>query len=160
VRWLKVRGDLLPNMHLPHAAAADADADADAGMGFCVFNNIAVAAAHALEARGLSRVAIVDYDVHHGNGTQVRRCVSPFHGWSSGPASMTMHIGNSMGQCSTPCFRAHWQTCDCHCYVPLCLPHLSRCIFKMNYDMQGQHTMFSSGNGGTCDGWRIAHKDS
>ncbi|WIA41232.1 hypothetical protein OEZ86_004845 [Tetradesmus obliquus] len=43
---------------------------ADQGMGFCVFNNIAVAAAHALEARGLSRIAIVDYDVHHGNGTQ------------------------------------------------------------------------------------------
>jgi acetoin utilization deacetylase AcuC-like enzyme len=40
-------------------------------MGFCVFNNIAVAAAHALEVRGLSRIAIVDYDVHHGNGTQV-----------------------------------------------------------------------------------------
>lgn len=42
-------------------------------MGFCVFNNIAVAAAHALEARGLSRIAIVDYDVHHGNGTQVQQ---------------------------------------------------------------------------------------
>lgn len=39
-------------------------------MGFCLFNHIAVAAAHALDARGLSRVAIVDFDVHHGNGTQ------------------------------------------------------------------------------------------
>jgi len=38
-------------------------------MGFCLFNSIAVAAAHA-RARGLERVAIVDYDVHHGNGTQ------------------------------------------------------------------------------------------
>jgi acetoin utilization deacetylase AcuC-like enzyme len=41
-----------------------------AAMGFCIFNNVAVGALHALEARGLSRVAIVDFDVHHGNGTQ------------------------------------------------------------------------------------------
>ena len=39
-------------------------------MGFCLFNNIAVAAAHALDAHGLARLAIVDFDVHHGNGTQ------------------------------------------------------------------------------------------
>ncbi|MDP1646327.1 MAG: histone deacetylase family protein [Thiobacillus sp.] len=39
-------------------------------MGFCIFNNVAVAAAHALEAHGLARVAIVDFDVHHGNGTE------------------------------------------------------------------------------------------
>ncbi len=39
-------------------------------MGFCFFNNIAVGAAHALAAHGLSRVAIVDFDVHHGNGTE------------------------------------------------------------------------------------------
>jgi acetoin utilization deacetylase AcuC-like enzyme len=39
-------------------------------MGFCVFNNIAVAAAHALEHHRLKRVAIADFDVHHGNGTE------------------------------------------------------------------------------------------
>lgn len=39
-------------------------------MGFCFFNNIAIAATHALEARGLERVAVVDFDVHHGNGTE------------------------------------------------------------------------------------------
>jgi len=38
--------------------------------GFCIFNNVAVAAAHALAAYGLKRVAIVDFDVHHGNGTE------------------------------------------------------------------------------------------
>jgi acetoin utilization deacetylase AcuC-like enzyme len=69
-------------------AAADAVMDSDIGsafcfvrppghhatpsraMGFCLFNNVAVAAAHLLERRGLDRVAIVDFDVHHGNGTQ------------------------------------------------------------------------------------------
>jgi acetoin utilization deacetylase AcuC-like enzyme len=44
-------------------------AERNRAMGFCFFNNIAIAAAHA-RARGLARVAIVDYDVHHGNGTQ------------------------------------------------------------------------------------------
>jgi acetoin utilization deacetylase AcuC-like enzyme len=44
-------------------------ATADRAMGFCLFNNVAVGAAHAL-ARGLERVAVVDFDVHHGNGTQ------------------------------------------------------------------------------------------
>lgn len=39
-------------------------------MGFCVINNVAVGAAHALEQHGLERVAIIDFDVHHGNGTE------------------------------------------------------------------------------------------
>jgi acetoin utilization deacetylase AcuC-like enzyme len=39
-------------------------------MGFCIFNNVAVAAAHALDHHGLERVAIADFDVHHGNGTE------------------------------------------------------------------------------------------
>ena len=45
-------------------------ATGDVAMGFCLFNNIAVAALHALDKHGLERVAIVDFDVHHGNGTQ------------------------------------------------------------------------------------------
>lgn len=49
-----------PGHHAEHATA----------MGFCLFNNIAVAAGHALTAHGLERVAIIDFDVHHGNGTE------------------------------------------------------------------------------------------
>ena len=42
----------------------------DKAMGFCLFNNVAVGAAHALAVYGLERVAIADFDVHHGNGTE------------------------------------------------------------------------------------------
>lgn len=42
----------------------------DQAMGFCFFNNVAVAAAYALQVHGLQRVAIIDFDVHHGNGTE------------------------------------------------------------------------------------------
>ncbi|MFN7183217.1 MAG: histone deacetylase family protein [Thermomonas haemolytica] len=45
-------------------------ATAGTAMGFCLFNSIAVAARHALDAHGLERVVIADFDVHHGNGTQ------------------------------------------------------------------------------------------
>lgn len=42
----------------------------DRAMGFCLFNNVAIAAQHARQGHGLERVLIVDFDVHHGNGTQ------------------------------------------------------------------------------------------
>ena len=53
-----------------HATAAHA-------MGFCLLNNIAVGAAHALERHGLARVAVVDFDIHHGNGTQAIFAAEP-----------------------------------------------------------------------------------
>ena len=45
-------------------------AEADRAMGFCLFNNVAIAARYLLEKYGLERVLVVDWDVHHGNGTQ------------------------------------------------------------------------------------------
>lgn len=45
-------------------------AERDRAMGFCIFNNVAVGAAHAIAVHGLERVAILDFDVHHGNGTE------------------------------------------------------------------------------------------
>ncbi|MEM7422208.1 MAG: histone deacetylase family protein [Pseudomonadota bacterium] len=45
-------------------------AERDRAMGFCLFSNIAVGALHALDSLGASRIAIMDFDVHHGNGTQ------------------------------------------------------------------------------------------
>ncbi len=73
-------------------------------MGFCIFNNVAVGAAHALAAHGLTRVAIVDFDVHHGNGTEdifrdeprVMLCSTfqhPFYPYS-GADTLSSHIVN------------------------------------------------------------------
>lgn len=45
-------------------------AETERAMGFCLFNNISIGARHAQRKHGLMRVAIVDFDVHHGNGTQ------------------------------------------------------------------------------------------
>jgi len=52
-------------------------------MGFCIFNSIAVGAAHAREAHGLNRVAVVDFDVHHGNGTQAMFQDNPYSFFAS-----------------------------------------------------------------------------
>ncbi|GGD68725.1 histone deacetylase family protein [Lacimicrobium alkaliphilum] len=73
-------------------------AERDKAMGFCLFNNIAVGAMHALHQYGLKRIAIVDFDVHHGNGTEniffndqrVLFCSSyeyPFYPYNVGPGN-------------------------------------------------------------------------
>ena len=62
---LRERAPVAASLHRPpghHAERARA-------MGFCLFNNVAVAARHAIDAHGLGRVLILDWDVHHGNGT-------------------------------------------------------------------------------------------
>lgn len=76
----------------------------DAGGGFCFFNNVAVGVKHALERHGLSRVAVVDFDVHHGNGTEdilqsdervlmVSIYQHPFYPYNSA-GEMTKHMVN------------------------------------------------------------------
>jgi acetoin utilization deacetylase AcuC-like enzyme len=80
-------------------------AERSTAMGFCFFNNVAVAAAYALEVGGLERVAVVDFDVHHGNGTEdifwhdkrVMVCSSyqhPLYPYSGAP-SIPGHIVNT-----------------------------------------------------------------
>ena len=59
-------------------------AERDSGRGFCIFGNVALAALHARQARGLSRVAVVDWDVHHGNGTE--------HAFYDDPSVLTISI--------------------------------------------------------------------
>ena len=97
-------------------------ATATTSMGFCLFNSIAVAAAHALAERGLQRVAIVDFDVHHGNGTQAifesepRVLYLSSHQWPLYPESGTAvetGVGNVVNVPLPPgsggeAFRAAW----------------------------------------------------
>lgn len=52
-----------------HALCAGHHATVDKASGFCMFNNVAVAVRQAQQVHGLKRVAVVDWDVHHGNGT-------------------------------------------------------------------------------------------
>jgi acetoin utilization deacetylase AcuC-like enzyme len=59
-------------------------AERDSGRGFCIFGNVALAALHAREVRGLSRIAVVDWDVHHGNGTE--------HAFYDDPSVLTISI--------------------------------------------------------------------
>jgi acetoin utilization deacetylase AcuC-like enzyme len=70
-----VKGDV----HRAYALVRPPGHHATAGqaMGFCLFNNIAIATAHALEKLGMKRVLIIDFDIHHGNGTQATFAHNP-----------------------------------------------------------------------------------
>jgi acetoin utilization deacetylase AcuC-like enzyme len=92
-------------------------------MGFCLFNNAAIAAAHAREVWGLKRVAVLDFDVHHGNGTQAMFAERPdlFYGsthqhpcypgtgrpWERGVANNIVNVGLLPGSGSAE-FYAAW----------------------------------------------------
>ncbi|MBF6172133.1 class II histone deacetylase [Nocardia blacklockiae] len=84
------------------------------GMGFCLFNNISIAAAYAKEVLGVRRIAIVDWDVHHGNGTQDI--------WYDDPSVLTVSIHQHLCFPPNSGFRQEHGTGDGHGYalnVPL-----------------------------------------
>ena len=73
-------------------------------MGFCLFNNVAVAAAHALAACGAERVLILDWDVHHGNGTEAifadsdRVLYASIHQWPLYPGTGAADVHGRAGR--------------------------------------------------------------
>ncbi len=86
-------------------------AEPETAMGFCLFNNIAIGALHAHEAHGCKRVAVVDFDVHHGNGTQAAFETNPdlfyasTHQWPLYPGTGRAGeygVGNILNRCLQP----------------------------------------------------------
>ena len=82
---------------------------AERAMGFCLFNNVAIAAAHALTEKELNRLLIIDWDVHHGNGTQDLFWTNPqvgfysAHRWPFYPGSGDEHETGSGDGLGTTC---------------------------------------------------------
>ncbi len=99
-------------------------AEPDEAMGFCLLNNVAVAARHAIDGHGLERIAVIDFDVHHGNGTEralaadprVLMCsifqhpFYPFTGTTGVPANMVNVpvAAYSGGEQVRPLIETHW----------------------------------------------------
>jgi acetoin utilization deacetylase AcuC-like enzyme len=80
-------------------------AEAARAMGFCIFNNVAVAAAHAIAAAGVERVLVLDWDVHHGNGTEATFAATEevlyasIHQWPLYPGTGAAHyVGTGAGE--------------------------------------------------------------
>lgn len=86
-------------------------AEPDQAMGFCLFNNVAIGALHARDAHGLNRIAVIDFDVHHGNGTQACFEADPAlfyastHQWPLYPGTGRAGehgVGNILNRCLPP----------------------------------------------------------
>jgi acetoin utilization deacetylase AcuC-like enzyme len=86
-------------------------AEPDQAMGFCLFNNVAIGALHARDVHGLKRIAVVDFDVHHGNGTQACFETDPnlfyasTHQWPLYPGTgraSERGLGNILNACLPP----------------------------------------------------------
>ena len=86
-------------------------AEPDQAMGFCLFNNVAIGALHARAAHGLGRIAVIDFDVHHGNGTQACFETDPdlfyasTHQWPLYPGTGRAGergVGNILNACLPP----------------------------------------------------------
>jgi len=111
-------------------------ATANTAMGFCLYNNIAIAARHAQHAHGIRRVAIVDIDVHHGNGTDDIFAADPnvlyisSHGWPLYPGSGARDsFGTGAGYGATLNIPLPAQSGDSafmHAYQKLVIPALER----------------------------------
>jgi acetoin utilization deacetylase AcuC-like enzyme len=136
-------------------------AERDRAMGFCFFNNVAVAAAHALEHHRLERVAIVDFDVHHGNGTEdifqdeprVLLCSSfqhPFYPYSdahSRPHIVKMPLAAGSGSAE---FRAAMET---HCLPALADFAPEFVFFSAGFDAHADDPLASLGLTENDYGW-------